>query len=249
MSLGKKLFLGFLIPVLMLFASGIWSWARFHQLTGRVQSMLVENDQSVEAAREMTVALERMDSAMLLRMIGETATADSLDDNAFNSFNTALNTALNNITIPGEQAILDTVKMFYGDFRHIEADLRNSRSLDAYQQQGMPAFLRTKHAVDRLRLLNHREMYNAALQIADQGYRATLPGTILVVAAILFTLMFAWLLQAHTVKPLAKLLHSVKLWPSTGHYRKPEILTGDEIEEISESLELVERSFGGRGKQ
>ncbi|MFH0881572.1 MAG: hypothetical protein V2A56_01170 [bacterium] len=249
MSLGKKLLLGFFIPVLMLLASGVWSWARFHTLSNRVQAMLVENDQSVQAAREMTVALERMDSALLLRMIGETATADSLDNDAVATFDSSLNLALNNITIYGEQAILDTIQVYYGEFRGVEAELHNSHRLDAYQQQGMPAFLRTKHAVDRLRRLNHREMYDQALLIADQAYRATLPGTILVVAAILFTLLFAWLLREHTVKPLAKLLHAVKLWPSTGHFRKPDILTGDEIEDLAESLDLVERSFGGRERR
>ncbi len=249
MSLGKKLLLGFFIPVLMLLASGVWSWARFHHLSNRVQAMLVENDQSIQAAREMTVALERMDSAMLLRMMGETATADTLDRNAVAVFDSSLKVALNNITILSEPAILDTVQQYYGDFRTIEAALRDNRQLNAYQQQAMPAFLRTKHAIDRLRLVNHQEMYDQALKIADQAYRATLPGTILVIAAILFSLLFAWLLSAHTVKPLGKLLHAVKLWPSTGHYRQPDILTGDEIEELAESLELVERTFTGRERR
>jgi len=249
MSLGKKLLLGFLIPVLMLLASGIWSWARFHNLSQSVQALLHENDRSIQAARDMSIALERMDSAILLRISGETATADTLDHAAQAAFEAALDVAVNNVTILAEPAILDSIKASYLEFRTLEEALRSKRDIKTYQSEMMPAFLRVTHSVDRLRRVNQDEMYGEAIHIADEAFRATLPGRILVIAAIIFTLMFAWLLHEHTVKPLNKLLHAVKRWPTTEHFRKPDVHSGDEIEELAESLDIVERTFGGRNKK
>jgi HAMP domain-containing protein len=246
MSLSKKLLLGFLIPVLMLIVAGTWSYMRFSTLSEGIGVLLDENDRSIQAANEMTVALERMDSAILIRSIGHENKAASILKTAESTFDTAFGLARGNVTLDGEEAILDSIKVAYEGYRSSITAHAQRGTIELYYDELYPAFLTTMHAIDRLRIVNQDEMYSEALQIADQSYRATLPGLVLVVAAILFTVLFAWLLSEYTVKPLRKLVHSVELWRSTGQYRRPDIHTGDEIQELADNLDMVDHAAARR---
>lgn len=241
MSLGKKLFLGFLIPVLMLTVSGSWSYLRFRTLSHSLQTILHENDRSIQAAREMSIALERMDSATLMILIGDSRGADVVLEAADNALQEAFVIAKGNITLDSEPAILDSIQQAIANYRGSINQLGSSNTLDEYREKVLPKFLASQHTVNRLRRVNQEEMYENAVYMADQAYRATLPGSVLVVAAILFTVLFAWLLHEHMVKPLRRLVHAVKQWPTIGHFRKPELSTGDELEALAEGLEMVDR--------
>lgn len=247
MTLGKKLMLGFIIPPLMLMAAGLWSYTRFNNLSNRVDAMLHENDRSIQAAAQMTEALERMDSATLMMVAGQPENAEPVLLDADSLFHNALRTAIGNVTIESEPIILDSLKASYETYEAAMEDFRSDPSFSVYSNEVMPAFLQTKQYIRRLRSLNADEMYSRAIYIGQQAYRATLPGTILMIAAVIFTLMFAWLIREHAVKPMRRLLKAAEQWPATGHFRNPEIETGDELEQLAEAMETVDRTFN-RGK-
>ena len=243
MNLGKKLMLGFLIPVLMLLSAGFWSYHRFNSLSHRVDAMLVENDRSIQAASHMTEALERLDSASLLQLVGEQKEANEIHRDGELLFQESLAIAEGNITIEGEIQIIDSLRTTYENYLSLLNHFQQAPNFVEYKSQINPAFLTVKHQVTRLRTINSDVMYERALYIGRQAYRATLPGMILMIGAVLFTLMFAWLIREHSVKPLRKLLKATDQWLVHGQYRHPEITTGDEIEELANTLESVSNSL------
>ena len=246
MTLGKKLMLGFLIPVVMLLGAGFWSYHRFDSLRNHVDAMLAENDRSIQAAAMMTEELERMDSAALMMIAGDQANADLVRNQADSLFRHNFQLALGNITIAGETTLLDSLREAYDVFSFHLDSFETQPSIQQYNAVVGPAFETCKHYVRKLRILNADAMYDRAKYIGEQSYRATLPGMILMVGAVLFTLLFAWLIREHSVKPLRKLLKATEQWLTMDEYRNPEINTGDEIEELARTLENLESTLKGR---
>lgn len=251
MNLSRKLLLGFMIPVVMLLGSGIWSFARFHSLSDRVQNMLHENDRSIRAANTMTIALERMDSASLLRLTGDDERARAIQSDADSLFLGALRVASGNATIEGEVMLLDSLQGSFKAYRSALSLFAESPTFSAYSNTIAPRFFHVRRLLDRLHTINSEEMYDQALRVGQQAYRATLPGTILVGAAVLFTLIFAWLLHVHIVRPLRAMIASVEQWPTSGTYRPGEISTGDEVEQLHEALLEANRylTLAGHGRE
>jgi NtrC-family two-component system sensor histidine kinase KinB len=248
MRLGTKLRIGFTIPLVMLLASGVWSYVRFNALSQSVENMLDENDRSIQAANEMILALERMDSASLLHLAGQPAHAEEILDLADSSFAVSLRIAEGNMTIGAEPAILDSIKTLHAEFASGLAAFARAPSFEEYRAVVLPSFLDTKHAVSRLRRVNQVEMQDRAVEIGRHAYRASLPSAVLALSALLFTLMFAWLTHVYAVRPIHQVLHRAHRWADGGEYTAGGIETRDEIQELDEVLMLVDHRQAGPGK-
>jgi len=236
MKLGTKLGIGFTIPVVMLLAAGLWSYFRFDALSRGVDAMLRENDRSIQAANEMILALERMDSGALLYVASQRDQAASIVEQADSSFAEAFQIAEGNVTIDIEPAIVDSLRVLHSGFRSSLDALTRQPTLEQYRSEVLPAFLETKHEVSRLRRVNHVEMQDRAIQIGRRAYRASLPSVILAMAALLFTVLFAWLTHVYVVRPLAQVLHRARNLAKGQDYKGARIETGDELQELDEAL-------------
>jgi methyl-accepting chemotaxis protein len=90
-----------------------------------------------------------------------------------------------------------------------------------------------------LRLMNSEQMYKTAQSVTDQASRAALPGDLIILAAVIFFLLFAWLTQLYIVKPLRLLINAVQNWKSKGQFEPPEIESKDEIEQLVNELKAI----------
>ncbi|MFO7652942.1 MAG: hypothetical protein R6X25_03880 [Candidatus Krumholzibacteriia bacterium] len=236
MNLGTKLRIGFTIPAVMLLAAGVWSYHRFDALARGVDAMLLENDRSIQAANEMVLALERMDSGSLLFAGGQANEARSILAEADSSFAEALRFARSNVTIGTEPAILDSLQTFHAEFEQSLLLMATDPTFEFYRSEVLPAFLQAKHMAGRLRRVNQLEMQARAVAIGKRAYRAALPSAILALAALVFTALFAWLTHVHVVEPLRSVLQRTRRLADTGDYATGKIKTGDEIQELDEAL-------------
>jgi NtrC-family two-component system sensor histidine kinase KinB len=241
MKVGTKLRIGFTIPVVMLLTAGVWSYHRFDTLSRGVDAMLQENDRSVQAANEMILALERMDSGALLHVAGRTAEAANIISEADSSFSRAFLVAEGNITIDTEPAIIDSLRTSHSVFHRCLDALVQEPTFERYRCEVLPAFLEAKHVVGRLRRVNHVEMQHRASLIGRHAYRASLPSVILAMAALLFTVLFAWLTHVHMVGPLERVLNRARDLAEGHESRDCRIDTGDELQELDEALARAQR--------
>jgi hypothetical protein len=239
MSLRLKLILGFAIPSLMLLVVGVWSSTQMRLLGSRVRDMLDMNERSIRAAVRMNEAIERLDSGVLLRLHGDEPRYQRIHTAAVIEFKDALGIAVNNITIPGEKELLDTLQLLSTTYLRIIDEMGSTGDLDNYWIAVFPVFRQMQQAISDLSLRNSEQMYSTAQGVTDRASRAALPGDLIIVAAVVFYLLFAWLTQYYVVRPIRLLLRSVDNWNRKGRFDAPQVETGDEIERLIAGLRDV----------
>jgi methyl-accepting chemotaxis protein len=236
MSLRMKMLLGFMIPAIMLVTAGVWSSSRMRSIGKEVGDMLDDNDRSIQYAMRMSEAMERMDSAVLLRMQGDENSFLRITASEPVAFAEALRLAKGNITVPGEGAVLDSISYYSDRFLGMIKTDDSLLSMDIYRIQIFPSFEKAQHFISELRRLNSDAMYSTAQKVVDRANRAALPGDLIVLSAIIFSLLFAWLTQLYVVNPIKSVLKAVREWRETGLFKAPEINTNDELRDLINEL-------------
>ncbi|MEW6742255.1 MAG: hypothetical protein AB1486_05810 [Planctomycetota bacterium] len=245
MSLRLRLLLAFLLPSVMMVVAGIWSSYQMRSLGNWVTAMLDENDRSIRYAVTMREALERLETGLLLRMHGDDKAYEEVSSSAVTEFEEALRLAFANITIPGEGEILSAIDSGFKGFLSALEKTKGKDDPDSFHLLVSPVFSGTKKAISDLRLLNTRAMYETAQNVIDRAARAALPGDLILLAAVVFALLFAWLIQLCYVRPFYHVLQAVERWCSTGRLEIRETEAGgNELSRLVQALQAV----AGRGE-
>jgi len=119
MKLRLKILSGFLILALMLSIAGIWSIYELKTIGTSVQELLSDNYKSINAAKTMIEALEREDSGVLLLLLGDWPEGRRIISSADSLFEAAFKIAANNITVPGEQFYVDSIRTKYQAYKEL----------------------------------------------------------------------------------------------------------------------------------
>jgi len=241
MGLRLKMLSGFLILTAMLFLAGLWSVYELNYLSTSVQDILDENYESIEAAKLMNEALEREDSAVLILLLGRTAEGQKIMHKADSTFSDRLNFAYSNITIPGEKESLDLIRERYLRFKEFRAGTLSNEAqaeqVDWYFNQVHQSFLSVKDAVNQLINLNDRTMYNTASRIRDKARSSMMPGLTALVAALVFTFLFNYLIHVFIIDPILLITDRVKKFREKGLPYDVRINSKDEIYYLSGAIE------------
>ncbi|MFQ5637276.1 MAG: MCP four helix bundle domain-containing protein [bacterium] len=243
MGLRLKILSGFLILAMMLLIAGVWSIYELRSIGTSVQKLLDDNYTSINAAKKMTEALEREDSALLLLLLGKWEQGRAIMGDADSLFQQGFQVALAKLTIPGEEAHLDAIKSSYQTFKDIWqkpiVDTQKEGDLDWYFEHVHRAFLDTKDAVDNLILLNEKIIYQTASDLHNRANRAVMPGIVAIIAALVFTLVFNYFVNFYVVGPIVKITDAVKKFID---HRLPfhvEIETKDEFSDLTSAIKTL----------
>jgi NtrC-family two-component system sensor histidine kinase KinB len=161
MNLRNKLLLSFLIFIAALVALGAWSALSLRELGGVSRRIIANNYDSVVAAQDMKESLERMDSAALFLLLGNSDRAMAQFNEHRARFDAAFKKAAGNITEPGEAEIIEAIRgdrdEYYRRFEAFIAD-REKRRPEDYFRRLEPIFNKTRAECDQLLQLNQRAM-------------------------------------------------------------------------------------------
>ncbi len=248
MGLRFKILLGFLTLAIMLFIAGIWSIYELNSIGASIPKMLDENYQSIHAAKKMIEALEREDSAILLLLLGKWDEGRSILDAADSLFNNSYRSAYANITIPGEQIHLETIKSRYQNFKNLWqrpiVGTKKEGSIEWYFQNTHNSFLAVRSSLEDLIDLNDKTMYRMASILENRSNRAIMPGIIAVLSAFVFTLIFNFLVNYYVVGPIIKITARIKKFKENRTPFDVTIETKDELfylaNEIGDLCTLVD---------
>ena len=248
MGIRAKILSGFLILATMLLVAGAWSIHELRNIGASAQAMLEENYQSIDAAKQMTEALERQDSAVLLILLNKRQEGVTILREADEAFRKASDTARNNITVAGEKEAVEALIKAYDEYRTLwlqpVAGAGKDAELNWYFQDVNRAFLKAKLAVADLMSLNHRAMYETASAVEARAYRATMPGIIAIASAFLFALLFSFLVNYYVIGPLVRLTAGIGEYLERGKPLHLKVDTEDEISSLIASVEaLIKRSI------
>lgn len=214
-----KLVLGFVGLLAILIAVGVESIALLDRLGGSIDVILRENYRSVVACERMKEALERMDSGALFALAGEDGQGRALAAEHRPRFESALQTALGNITLPGEGERAERLRRLYAAWGPVldrilapETPLAERRAL--YFQRLYPAFQRIKGTAGEILEMNQRNMVEArdrARRTADDAARRM---ALLLLAGTAFAGFCVFFLFSAVFWPLEWMASAGETWTS-----------------------------------
>jgi NtrC-family two-component system sensor histidine kinase KinB len=215
-TLRHKLFFGFGGLLLIILIVGIQSISRLTQLGGSIDVILRENYRSIIACERMKEALERMDSGAVLLLLGEREMGADLIGTNMPRFEQALQTELDNITLPGEEERAFRIKQLFPEYRKGLAVLLTDRETApdvrrrTYFTQLLPVFYRLKGTADEILQMNQQNMTGADARAKQLAQSARQQMYVLLVAGMIVGLAFMLLAGRWIVRPISRLTRSAE---------------------------------------
>src|SRR5260370_16449215 len=112
----RRIFFG-IAPILLLVAAiGVYAIVLFGSLGSKIDLLLKENYRSVVAGQQRKESLERMDSAAFFTLVGEDARGRQLYQLNEPIFAENLRIEEHNVTLPGEQALADSLHSLFTNY-------------------------------------------------------------------------------------------------------------------------------------
>jgi methyl-accepting chemotaxis protein len=238
MGIRGKMLMGFLILVFMLFASGALSVFELTKLGRTVKGLITDNYKSIAYSKAMLEALEVQEKSVLVYI----SSSDKLNVEVFTqSHNLAqlyLDSAKMNLTVSNEKLYIDSIAKSYKVFNSstlsfIESD---SVNLARYLNLVHPRYIEVTHHVKQLMTINQSALYSTAAYLEASAQRVVMPGLIVILTSIIFTLVFIYLVNHFFVSPIIKLTKGINDFVK---FQKPfdvPLETKDELSSLKESI-------------
>ncbi len=240
MGLRVKILSGFLILSSMLLIAGVWSIHELSSIGTSVQQLLDDNYKSISAAKMMLEALEREDSATLLFLLGNREEGRKIMSEADNLFQKGFQIAQKNVTVTGEAAIVDLIRLRYDVYKGLlmkpRGGIDKEGNVDWYLKKVHTAFFDVRSSVEKLMALNDQTMYETASDLKNRANRVIMPGVVAIIAALLFSLMFNFFVNYYMVGPIIKITRSIEDFVDTGRPFDLRMETKDEIAHLASAV-------------
>ncbi len=222
---------------IMLILAGIWSIYELNNIGVTAQNLIKENYQSIHAANTMLNALEGEDNGILFLLLGRWEEGRRLLSSSDSLFLSGFDVAKNNLTIPGEAAVVDSIRTRYAALKAIWekpiVETYKERNIDWYFIEVHRAFQDAKSAVQALQILNNDTMYQTATVMENRANRAIMPGIIAMTAAVVLSLLFNFFINHYVVNPILRLNRGIRNHLDDHKPLEIEVETHDEIRELS----------------
>ena len=222
-TLRKKIFLGYGITLGLMILILIWAFINLRDLGQASDAILRENYRSILAAENMVYALERQDSAILLIFLGfEEEGWKQFRENEGQFFQW-LARAKDNITIEGEDRIINSIETGYADYLSQAFEIKPisisgaKKTAAFYHETILPAFLQIRTLGIRLREINQETMYKASDRAGFLARRAIWSMALIGFAAVGIGIGFSLFLSILLVRPVRQMMQATQKI-STGNY-------------------------------
>lgn len=237
-SLRTKIFLSFLLLVLLLVTAGVMSIMEFDKLGNSVSDVLKNNYQSVESAKSMLNALERQESGILMWMLGEKEESEKTIHASDSVMQIAILSAQANITEHNEDSYVADIIESYNKYNSGVTDILKSNG-DAklkYTNEISMDFADTRNAIYALMAINQDNIYNQSNKIIDDTQRAMMPAVVSIIGAIIFAVILNFFISLYFINPLKRLVKGVR-----GYYAEQGLLdcgitSDDEIKKLEDEI-------------
>lgn len=238
MGIRFKVIAGFIILALLLVISGLISIYELTKLGNYVNTLLVENYRSIDYARDMSNSLEKQKKAFIMAIGGENEKALSLYNASKTDFEENLRKASNNLTIPGEVNHVDSIAILFSTYTPTaEAFIKNSDSnINTYLIDIQPKVGLIQDKITDLLTINQQNFVQTASLLEKSPYRTILPGLLVVITSIVFSIIFYYMILYYMVKPIIRVTKGINDFVK---YKKPfevSIETKDELNDLKESV-------------
>lgn len=244
-SLKTKIFIGYLIVVLILVIVTLWAINNFTNLSDSINNIMVENYRSIKACESMIESIERQDSSILMMLNGPTEEGRQKFRENEQSFYKWLGRAEDNITIEGEAQIIEKIGEDYSSYINKFDEFYHqsvTNKWDYYNKQLLPMFERIKIELRKLRALNQSTMVTAQKKANARADGAVISTSIISIIAIFVAIGFGLYLSGQILKPIKKLEEAIQRISERNFEQKIEVYSKDEIGKLADEFnKMIER--------
>jgi len=245
-SIKTKFFIIILIPALLLLFVIYLNYVHLSSLGSSAELILSKNYKSIQVAQQIRQLLEVNRNKILTTFFQDRATVQHIPP-LNQDISYLLRICKDNITEPGEKQIIDNLFEQYKKYGPLSHDLLNTNQHSIgyterhYEYLSLTASLIS--GLNHLVLINEKAMEAAeeqTRQIAKKGLRYSAG---LLFAAMLFSIIFSYILSSKVSRPLISLARSIaEIKEGGGEYPQLSVTSHDEIGFlISEFNRLFER--------
>jgi NtrC-family two-component system sensor histidine kinase KinB len=214
-TLRKKILIGYSLALCLIIAVIVWSLINISRLGDAAEAILKENYKSILAAENMIDSLERQDSAILLLMLNYSDEAVKQFMENENHFLLWLGRAKDNVTIPGEEKIVESIDKGYSEYLVTFSNLQTmvndtDKAAQFYHETVLPSFKSVRQDCIQLREINQNTMFDTSNKASEVSKRAFWSvfgiGSISVFVGLGFSLLLASLI----VKPVHQITEATQ---------------------------------------
>lgn len=238
MGIRLKIITGFIILASLLVISGLISIYELTKLGNSVNTLINDNYRSIDYSKQMSLSLEQQKKAIIMAINGENEKAISLFNISKKEFENNLRNAANNLTVPGEISYVDSIALIFSNYTPIaEAFINDPKhNINIYLNDIQPRVWSIQNKVNELLTINQQSLLQTATLLEKSPYRSILPGLIVVITSIVFSIIFNYMISYYMIKPIIRITKSINDFVK---YKKPfdvTVETKDELNDLKESV-------------
>ncbi len=238
MGIRLKIITGFVILASLLVISGLISIYELTKLGNSVNRLLNDNYRSIDYSREMSLSLEKQKKALIMAVNGDIEKANSLFTESKGEFEESVRKAANNLTVPGEINLVDSIAIAFSGYTTLASDFinNNNHNISLYINDIQPKIWVIQNKIDDLLTINQQNLNQTATLLQKSPYRTILPGLLVVITSIIFSIIFNYMISYYMLKPIIRITKSINDFVK---FKKPfdvNIETKDEMNELKEAV-------------
>ncbi|NTU47805.1 MAG: HAMP domain-containing protein, partial [Syntrophobacteraceae bacterium] len=206
-----KLSLGFGGLLLIIAVIGIQSIRDLTTLGHSIDVILRENYRSVLASQQMKEALERLDSGVLFTLLGDTEQGNTLIAKNTPAFAAALQTELDNITLPGEgekaSHLSELFSRFMATLKQVQDPaLPSDQRRGIYFTEFLQLFHEIKNTADAILQMNQQNMIEANGRARQKAAASKRQMIVLLLCGTLLASLFVVFTGRWILRPISRLI-------------------------------------------
>ena len=246
MGIREKIRLGFLALGLLLFFSGLISFFELSKLSRSTQSMLGASLKHMELSKTMLDAVQDQNTALLQIIVSGRSDreSDSLLHAGREKFEAAISDA--KISIRDLQGFDSVYAANISYNETVGAYLRDSlrkENVDWFVDIYKTSYSDLTSSIKNFMVSSQNMMDAKARRLEDNAYRATMPGFIALVIAIVIVLIFYYFVNLYYITPVLKIDSALKAYLDSKMPFKVTIEGKDEVYRLKERIEsLIDQS-------
>ena len=253
----KRVTIGFLSIVVLLFFSGLVSLFELNHMSADIESILDGNRRSLELSENMLDAISAHDRAVVnYAVFRDTLYSDSCKMR-FAEFSAHIEQARSEVS-KSTIMMFDSLKMSAEQLRAVVHELRSSRTIEHlvltdtlnngsqsfdgkgwYDRNYVPAYDAASNSIMRVMSQAQSSLSPRAERLSRNAYRAVTPVFISLVVMIVILLMFYYFIMIYALKPIIEMNKSLGDWLRYKMPFKPKGECRDELLELKEKIETV----------
>jgi methyl-accepting chemotaxis protein len=250
MGIRKKIFLGFVVIGLILFMSGMISLFQLILIERTVADMNTNNIRRIGASGKIFDEAKKQTWKILDIMHDNSRGEDArivLNDTLYLR---SLEFIANNITMPEEKSMFDTLVARYQQFK-LQTELLDSlfMSDDAGERNEWfnslyrPVYESFTRAANSLEILNQNIISHNSEEIKSNFYRMVIPLIVAVTIGLLLVMLFNYFVNFYFINPILKIIRGIEEYSANKHPYNVKIDTKDEINDLNREIKsLISRT-------